>query len=1019
MVRQFEQPNAGTLFGGGGPPQVNMMNMGGVNPLMAMMLQLGAQQVAGPAGIVPLQFHPQASTFDQLQALELQAQNQAAIQQTVSIDQQSIERLSERFQMLMGEDAETREARARVHGEDFGMIGPLLAQFAPRETSMMMGARGSAMVASQQMMLAGRHMVDPTTGELGFSGETAAEFAKIATEQLYGTHEAEAAMKGIPVDRMAEILAVSARRGMGPASITTDEDAMAAFKMFETGRVTDEGIEGARAMDLDEADIEALEQGGQAAEAVVRKFDAQKTARWMQEMAGAVRAMEDIFGPGMPGDQLITAMMQLTQKNAGGMTPAQLEMSIRTTKQLAEASDLGIGGMMQLQAAAGQIGDQMNLGRENAVTAAQHAAAFSMAFDEQGLGELGFDKDRFTAADLQLTQQAGAAPVTEQLAATVRLGEMAPFEAGSRAEALFQALQEGKDTWVDPLDGAEREVYVPEQEWQEIMASSGVDTQVAQQVRMQQGLNRELAEERGLDEITRGLQFELDVAPRLAQAAADSVFSQMHNRGIELDREQSSRIGRQVVEGLRELPMEDLVDPETRRQAVTTELREAFAAEGIDTADISDEQMNRMAGALVGEMDEMVRGERGMGHADLAEAFALHDEGMIGDTRRRIGKERLDARLESTLSGLGRTDFGRRLFDTIMNATEDDTIETVIGKVFGGVEQSEMVDELTPLFEDLTRQKEELQAIISDPENFNPETGRLKVEQQEQVDQMLTQINELVKGSDVTGGIAEQLIGLQGHEGDHAFTDFLTDTETGPVALTDEQRGQAGQMLQSAARELQARGREGMVERMAERMGVSTEELLGDEPLAAAAVTDEIVERETRLLAARKTGLGAVRRMAEEEWIKLQAQEPDPDQAMEDMLEEGGVPPLPPEEPPAEGNGGAAPPSARDLAIKAGLEDSPIAMGLTMPEGPSEEDLAEGMAADPGPEPPVGPQHNLDNQYAAEEAAKGATPDERDRAEDLTGGEQTIKIAGTLEIPGLGEGHIKATSGQTGFLPVT
>ena len=1158
-MSNFNHPTAGTMFTGGGPPQVNTFNMGGVNPLLGMAAQLGVQQIAAPSGIVPLQFSPQASTFDQLQSLQLQAQNQQAMQQSVKIDQQSMQELIQGLHVLMGDNSQEARDRASVLASDYATIAPYLAQFSPRAVSMLGGEQGSAMVASQQMMLAGRHMVDPVTGQLGFSADTAATFSQIATEQLYGSREAQAAMRGVPVDRMAEILAVSSRRGMGPSSITTDGGAMAAMEMFQTGRVTEDGTAAAREMELSDADIEALQGGGQGAEQVVRKLDAQRTARWMQEMAGAVRAMEDIFGPGMPGDQLITAMMQLTQNNAAGMTPAELEMSLRTTKQLAEASDLGIGGMMQLQAHAGQLGDQLGLGRENAITAAQHAAAFSMAFDQQGLGEFGFNKDRFTAADTQLMQQAGASPVAEQLAATVRLGDMAPFETDTTAEALYTALKDGRTTFVDPNTGEEKSVYLSEQEWTEVMAAGGVGEQTAMQVRLQQGLNRETAEKQGLDDITRSLQFDLDVAPRLSAAADNAIFAQLSEQGVDLDRQATERIGQRITDTIDELSMEDLTDVTARRDAVAADLRGALEAEGVKLDDISDEQLTRMAGAVIGEIDVTARE---MGHKDLEEAFALHDDAMLGATRQQIGREQLDADLGRALSGLGQTDFGRRLVETVKNASPDDTLETVIGKAFGGVEQAEMVEALEPMFEDLTRQKAELQEVINNPAAFDPETGRLKAEEQERVDHMLGRINELVQGSDMTGRIAGDLIALQGHEGEHAFTDFLTDTEGAPAALDDEQRAAAGVMLQRAAQELQTRGREGMVERMAERMGVSTEELIGDEPLDAAVLSDEVVENETRMLAGRKMGLGAVRRMAEDEYFKQQAATDD--EQMDRMLEEAGVAPpaappaavdapqpippqpLPDEEPAPEPQvaeevpeaqaaaaalGGDAQrevmaqeaqqavggdayfqrlmemapaerfrvinPTGKSIedmslgekakvagnikriagrysteqlsallgdvepeqldALEAGVVDNPqslfnpagfspaitdkitdaveavrteeepapqeqaavqaVADDIVIGEGVGEQAAA--LAASIGVEG-AGPPGNMENMFAAAEGERQArTPDERDRSEDLEGHEQTLKIAGTLEIPGLGEGHIKATSGQAGFMPVT
>lgn len=1052
---QYLYPTAdpGGLFAQDQTPRLSFFNLeqGGA---LAALLPMLLQQLMGQAGMMPMQFRPQAGAFEQMQALQFENARQLAIAQSAPPDQQNIELIIEKVATrLFGEDEEKARHRADVIGEDLRPFLPFLAQMFPQLMSAVGGSQGSTMVAAQQFQLAGRHMVDPSTGRLGFSGQASADFAADVTRMLYGERGGEIAMRGIPVDQAAGFLAAATRRGMGPRGIQAQlgqEGVEAVTQMFQTGRVTEEGVAAGQQLSADE--LELLEQSGDDMERTLRKFDASRTAKWMRDMAGVMRALEDIFGPGMPADQMITAMNRLTQHNAANLSPEQLEMNLRVTRQLAEASDLGIAGMQQLMGQGAMLADQLGLRRSAAVQTAQGAAAFSMAFDQQGLGQFGFDKERFTVHDQQLRMQAMASPVAGQMATTLRLGEAAPFKAGSEAEALFEALQAGRTTYTDPTTGASKNVYLDEQEWRRVMVAGGVDDQVAIQMRSQQALNRERAEEAGMEGLVRSMQFELDVIPDLASAVDNSLFMQLEKTGQGIDRQTSQRIGMQVVERLRERGLETITDPEMRREAIQEVLGDELQAAGVKVEELAPGQLARMATTLAGEMEIQARA---MGHRNLAQAYALHDEEMLRQTRIQETRQRYEARLGRAMSGLGREEPLRRLFQAIRDAGPDETVEGLIGKVFGGVEREEVIEELTPLFEELTAEREAYEAVLARPGAVDEETGQLTADAKEEVDQILGRINDIVRGSDQLGRVAQGLAAVRGFEGEHALTDMLQ--AEGHEALSGAQRAQAGVLLQQAARELQTRGRTAGLRAMAERLGVSVEQLTGEAPLPQDALTNEAIAQESRLLAARKLGLAGTR---EELMEGLEQGEERPPEAAEAAPADGDAmggdrefrqlaAMSPAERVEKIMPGGKPSLKARSNLIRLTDKYTPEQLAHLLQGLPEEQvqQLLEGVqeheggmfgfdretvdkveeavdlyqqAQDGQDGVAVRQQHDF-GTVAASQAEQAAGARERTEEAELTGKDRVLKIAGTMTIPGLGTGEVegRATSGQYGLNPMT
>lgn len=941
---QFNYPTANPngLYGQDHTPRVSLFNMGDQGGMLGALLPLLAQQLMGHAGAMPMQFRPQAGSYTQMQSMQFENARQIAIAQSAPPDQQNIELLIEKVATkFFGEDPAKAKQRAGVIGSDLQPLLPFIAQLFPQLMSAAGGQQGSSMVAAQQFQLAGRHMVDPSTGSLGMSGQHAADFSVDVTKMLYGNSNDEVAMKGIPVDRAAEFLAAATRRGMGPRGLHAQlgAEGMSAVKdMFETGKMSEAGIEAGQKLSEDE--IEQLDATGTNIERTLRKFDAHRTAKWMKDMAGVMRALEDIFGPGMSGDQMLTAMNQLTQHDAISMSPEQLEMSLRTTQVLAESSDLGMEHMTQMMAQGGQTADQLGLSRHAAIPTAHAAAAFGKAFDQQNLGGYGFDKERFTINDQQLRLQAMASPVAEQLAATMRLGEMSPFETDTEAEALFQALQEGRTTYKDPNTGQNKSVYLDEQEWREVMKTGGVSHQTAIQARGQQAMNRERAEDAGLQDTVRAMQFDIDVAPELAAAADNSLFIQLKGTGQELDHEATQRTGMALSKKLRDMSMETLTDDTKRREALQEELQTALTAEGVDTDKLEPGQLARITAIIDAEMDTSARD---MNFKDLEELIAMSSPELLRQGRVQHMRAKQEGRLASEMAGLGREEPLRRIFQMIREAGDDETVEGLIAKAFGGVPQEQVAEELRPLLDELTKEQDAYAAILARPGSIDEETGQMAADAKQETDQALARIHDII------GNIKKQ----------------MPEPPAPPPAAAPGAPAAPGTPEQAEFQRLMALSPQDRIEEI----------VPGGQPSMKAANNINRLSKD----------------YSDEELAQLLKGVPD--EQVEALLK--GV----------QGNKLFFNEETRNEIERAGQ--------LYRDDTASADEQAAAR--------PISRQQH---EYAAVAASKqeaADASDEKTKDEDLSGQNRTLRIAGTMTIPGLGTGEVegRATSGQFGLNPMT
>lgn len=118
------------------------------------------------------------------------------------------------------------------------------------------------------------------------------------------------------------------------------------------------------------------------------------------------------------------------------------------------------------------------------------------------------------AQDRQLRQQAAHSPVGNLVAATMRLNSESPFEAGSPAARLVEAIQAGEMPISEPA------------EWLDAMESSGVGRDIGQQVLAQHSVNLDHITPELTDTIRRQ-QMNIDVQPRLDQIT-QGYASQIH-----------------------------------------------------------------------------------------------------------------------------------------------------------------------------------------------------------------------------------------------------------------------------------------------------------------------------------------------------------------------------------------------------------------------------------------------------------------------------------------------------------
>jgi hypothetical protein len=365
-------------------------------------------------------------------------------------------------------------------------LAPIFTQLlGPDLVDQLHGSRGSATIFANQLHTALRTSMDPVTGRIGMSGASAGQISQSVYSQLFGDNYNQQIMQGMSAGQ-AGILAGElqtrgllgvpvgslslAERRLAVADNLTDADfRRIASNTKEIKAITDAGQTPAADMleaatnnvrksyeklkdtnlNMTNDDVTKLDGG----EDILRTGDATRISSRLKNLAGAVKAMRDIFGdsgnPNAPMREIVDGLNQLTQGGLATMSSSDLEMTVRKTQAIAKQTGIGIAGIQALITNNTALGDQFGLDRSFSVTAGQQAAMFGAgAGNTLNLGSGAYGQrtiEQITVADSQLRMAAAASPVANQMNTALRLADegMLTPKAGSQLEKYLTAARSG------------------------------------------------------------------------------------------------------------------------------------------------------------------------------------------------------------------------------------------------------------------------------------------------------------------------------------------------------------------------------------------------------------------------------------------------------------------------------------------------------------------------------------------------------------------------------------------------
>lgn len=650
----------GGMFGNPNPWSPQMPGLNGLFPGMSgpmgaafgMMAYPFLMQMGGGTGMLGLQMSGQQNLYDTMAAQQMMQERTLALSMSAQADRTQAMRMARGWSNITdGQFTAGHQAAAGRLADTLGSMAPFLSTAMPEMWDKLYGSRGSAVVMAHGVFEGGRFGTDPVSGTMGMTGESAGYMSRRLYEEMYGGDNYLLQNRGMSAGQMGSMYNELQRRGfMGGADDLTKR--MGA-------------------------------EGGLIGETSARESEVMRLKDRLQEMSKAVSAMKDIFGdagnPDAPMPALINGLQALTQGGLSAMDPAKLESTLRQTQQLARASGIGLGGVLQMMATGAGYADQLGLDRQFAVGATQQAIGYGIAARNNGFGAMtGYgvmSAEGMMAADQKLRMSAAASPLANQFNAIMaardlfmRDPEMASTEFGQLAEAISKEQM--------TYNGG-KSVVMSSAALLDIAEKSGVS---------RAGLagllyNPEATKSYGLTNptgaLSRRFQWDTDIAPRLSnyvlraastagitgaegEAFTDRAISKM----MSVDPTAWQGAGRidAIIDAMGPLPA-----GVTREQAVLA----------LSTSMSGFEQMSVTAGT-----------------GNWNQIYQLHNPKMAAAQRDVNIVMAARGDVSSALSPLGRGGILRNLTDYIASAPTDPSLLDFGMKVFGGKMPAEVLEAL-------------------------------------------------------------------------------------------------------------------------------------------------------------------------------------------------------------------------------------------------------------------------------------------------------------------------------------
>lgn len=698
---------------------------GGGTGIMDMLVQMMGQSFIGGKGMLPLGVTHQ-NLYDRFQSLKLQQLHDEVMKESAKQDAQSLTDTWLGLMALQGRAVGKQQLRDIQSLSQQGAAAiPTLMQFPGMASAIdtALGFRGSASVMSEHMFRGGRFRMDPLTGEMGLGAEAMKGLNK---DVFKGMFSGDAALgQQLSAGRMGMMFEELQQLGLMPGGRVTPQDllqrgttrdrtALAGAMRRVTGRnVAPENLR--RELEqLNPQDLQRLSQD-QGVQGIVKAFDHRRVQQTLKDYAGAVNAMQEIFGdagrPNAPMPQLMNALNQLAGGSLTQMTPGNAEKMVREINNLAQNSGVGLEMMMvvsqlaaqQVQAFGGDPTATPGVVRSMFETrqALQQVGGRPGGFGHSGINQL-------MAKQGELAAAASESRTANQLATLMRLehrfgGEGAFAGAAGR---LADAVRAGQHRFIG-ADGKPRSVAMDTQEFIGTLTGGrpGMSRAAVIQALQARHANREFQQMFDTGRIAEAAQpeeFWNRIAAEDRARVGSRVITQLRDMGI--GRDAAARLSQRVVsvgiEAIQKMRPED-TDPELRRKiigdALRSEFRGAAAAGDRDAIDLMRRgDLGQLEDPLWAGLDvvSMQKGT-GFGSMSIQDRLRLTNRAMIAARQQARAKSSIEAIQQRALAPLGRAGVWRNLVQAIQTAKAGVDLGDVASKALGGVSDKALIDALT------------------------------------------------------------------------------------------------------------------------------------------------------------------------------------------------------------------------------------------------------------------------------------------------------------------------------------
>jgi len=572
------------------------------------------------------------------------------------------------------------------------------------------------------MMANMQSMIDPTTGRMGYSGQYVGALTNEINSMLYGSGADLAAMHGYGMASAGKFLGLGIQAGIAPELVGSALGIGGVERLRDGGGLSAASRRRFSGAELDELNAAA---GSDELDAAMRHIDASRIAKFSKNMSGLMRAMEDIFGPGMAAEQAISIAHQLTQGGLSHMSLSRMEQTLRQMKAVGDMSGLGMQGMTQLEMVAASRAQQIGASQYVATEAAIGAGAFTAALRRHGgMNVTGMTLAEAGKMDAMLRVNAAHSAVGQQLAATARISRMGAIKHGTQAEAMAAAIASGEATYV--WRGKTYSTYVSNSEWSRIMGSgTTLSTGELETIRSDREHNERLAAaDHDVSRAARASQFDVAARPFFHGLIRSATHGKLSDEEID------NMINEEML-NFRGRPGESMADAEER---LRQNIEKRLAAAGV-----------RDARAV--SLTIMARGSSfaaRSGYTGMLGMMRMHSREELGEGNAIEARAQERAAFTSALSGVGRSGPVKRIIDMLSAIKPGDDVDK--GELLKAVANMWTKDELDDAT--LGKARRQLQARMqsvinrmADPNKTPEEEARLR----EELDEMRREAEMLGK----------------------------------------------------------------------------------------------------------------------------------------------------------------------------------------------------------------------------------------------------------------------------------